>query len=133
MKCWAVTLQPLYFILIQHLVNLSFSPSVLQSFTPSLPQDKIDSATQGRSLSPKQCAVLEAALETIKQYFHAGGIGLKMSYVNKSEDLKSLQDALTLYTQTTDALIKRFVATQRNQGKNSRVQDFLPDFPLRRD
>ena len=77
--------------------------------------------------------MLEAALETIKQYFHAGGIGLKMSYVNKSEDLKSLQDALTLYTQTTDALIKRFVATQRNQGKNSRVQDFLPDFPLRRD
>ena len=30
MKCWVVTLQPLYFILIQHLVNLSFSPSVLQ-------------------------------------------------------------------------------------------------------
>ena len=69
-----------------------------------------------RSLSPKQCAVLEASLETVKMYFHAGGIGLKMSYVNKSEGLKSLQHALSLYTQTTDALIKNFVASQTNQG-----------------
>ena len=36
-----------------------------------------------RGLSPKQCAVMEQALEVIKQYFHAGGIGLKMSHVNK--------------------------------------------------
>ena len=60
--------------------------------------------------------MLECALDVVKQYFHAGGNGLKMSYVNKSEELISLQHALSLYTQTTDALIKNFVSSQSNQG-----------------
>ena len=54
----------------------------------------------------------------LKYFYILGGNGLKMSYVNKSEELKSLQHALSLYTQTTDALILNFVNSQKNQGMN---------------
>ncbi|XP_011882936.1 PREDICTED: uncharacterized protein LOC105570389 isoform X7 [Vollenhovia emeryi] len=76
-----------------------------------------------KNLSPKQCAILEVALDTIKVYFHAGGNGLKKIFVEKSPELQSLRYALSLYTQTTDTLIKTFVTSQVNQVPDTAGSD----------
>ena len=46
------------------------------------------------SLTPIQFAVMEQALRVLKQYFNAGGIGLEKDYLNESEELKSMKNAM---------------------------------------
>ncbi|KAM8885588.1 protein unc-13 homolog B-like isoform 1-T1 [Spinachia spinachia] len=86
-----------------------------QLLTAAKGLSNLKGGAEAKTLTPKQCIILDAGLETIKQYFHAGGNGLKKTFVEKSPELASLRYALSLYSQSTDALIKTFVTTQHAQ------------------
>ncbi|KAM9821469.1 protein unc-13 homolog B-like isoform 2-T2 [Syngnathus typhle] len=89
-----------------------------QIFTAAKGLSNLKGGGEAKTLTPKQCAVVDASLESLKQYFHAGGNGLKKSFVETSPELSSLRQALSLYSQSTDALIRTFVTTQREQVHN---------------
>ncbi|CAF2166572.1 unnamed protein product [Rotaria magnacalcarata] len=77
-----------------------------------------------RSLTQKQCQILDRGLEDLKEFFHASGQGLKKNYLEKTAELQSLKYALSLYTQTTDSLIKTFVKTEKEQDRPAFEESF---------
>ncbi|CAF0782212.1 unnamed protein product [Didymodactylos carnosus] len=112
---------------------------VLPPFTDSkhlltIPSAKIEDAYRllsgelgrdnDRSLTQKQCQVLDRGLEDLKEFFHASGQGLKRNYLEKTQELQSLKYALSLYTQTTDSLIKTFVKTEKEQDRPAQEEPF---------
>lgn len=91
--------------LLSHVGHNVSAARILQDFTG-------ETAGANRGLTPYQCEVLSSCLETVQVYFHAGGRGLKRSFLQRSPELHNLQQALTLYSQTTDALIKDYVTSE---------------------
>lgn len=85
---------------------------------PPLPVD-FGSQSDSHNLNPRQCFVLGIVLDIVKSFFHANGDGLKKAFLDKSPDIKSLLYALSLYSQTTDSLIKTFIETQNQQSSYS--------------
>ncbi|CAF3956356.1 unnamed protein product [Rotaria sp. Silwood1] len=77
-----------------------------------------------RNLTQNQCQILDHGLEDLKEFFQASGQGLKKDYLEKTTELQSLKYALSLYTQTTDSLIKTFVKTEKEQDRPALEESF---------
>nr|XP_055054600.1 protein unc-13 homolog B-like isoform X4 [Misgurnus anguillicaudatus] len=105
----------------------------VQLLTAAKELSKLKGGAEPKSLSPRQCLIMEATLDAIKLFFHAGGNGLKKVYLEKSPELSSLRYALSLYTQTTDALIKAFLTTQHAQVQNGMGIRITPKETVRPD
>ncbi|XP_053337310.1 protein unc-13 homolog A [Clarias gariepinus] len=102
-----------------------------QLLTAAKELSKLKGGGEAKYLSPRQCVVMEAALETIKNFFHAGGDGLKKMYLEKSDELRSLHYALSLYAQSTDELIRTFIITQHSQVHHGTSLRITPKESLR--
>eukprot|EP00794_Sanderia_malayensis_P009805 gene9805-10810_t len=79
---------------------------------------------QVHDLSQRQCAIMDKVLEILKNSFHQDGEGVKKSYLMKVPELISIKNALALYSQTTDALIKTFIQTQTQQSGSTSDESF---------
>ena len=79
----------------------------------------LDAATRSRprmALTRHQVLVLQHAVDSLRQFFYAGGSGLKRTYMENSSEYRSLKNAFSLYLQQTDRIIRAFGATQKTQG-----------------
>ncbi|CAF2837741.1 unnamed protein product [Rotaria sp. Silwood2] len=77
-----------------------------------------------RNLTQNQCQILYHCLEDLKEFFQASSPGLKKDYLEKTTELQSLKYVLSLYTQTTDSLIKTFVKTEKEQNRPALEESF---------